>query len=100
MLPAVTRPESPITGDERTMPTVWLESLGRRGPVPRMTFMEWNRCAQVLVGNFDDFDDPQVSSAMADVELCMRREPMPLRWTRIDGRADPARQHIDGSVGG
>jgi hypothetical protein len=43
--------------------------------------------------------ESQVSAGVADVELCMRHEPMSLRWTRIDRHADPAGEHVDGSVG-
>jgi hypothetical protein len=73
MLPAVTRPEPPITGDEPTMPTAWLEyhrstllwkcdglhgaALVRRGVPPssltllglvrHMTYVEWHWFAHI-----------------------------------------------------
>jgi hypothetical protein len=130
MLPAVTRPEPPSTGAGRTMLTVWHDcqrstllrrcallegavrarrgvapsSRGLLGPVPRMTVVEWDRCAPVVAGTSSSspisVDDLQVPAAMADVELCMRYEPMSLRWTRIDRHADLAGEDIDGSVGG
>jgi hypothetical protein len=129
MLPAVTRTEPPSTGDERTMLTVWLDyqrstllrkcallegadrarraaassSRSLLGPVPHMTFVEWDRCAPVVAGTSSSspisVDDLQVSAAMADVKPCMRYEPMSLRWIRIDRHADLAGEHIDGSVG-
>jgi hypothetical protein len=52
-----------------------------------------------------DFDDLTAPVAMADVEPCMRHETMSGRCTvmegsgRDGGRADPALQLIDGSVG-
>src|ERR1700678_3766869 len=117
MLPVVTRPEPPITGDGRTMLSVWLDhrrgTLLRRcallegadrarrgaapssrsllGPVPQVTFVEWDRCVSVVAGTSSsvdsDFDDLQVHAAMADVELCMHDGPMSLRWTSIDRHA-------------
>jgi hypothetical protein len=68
-----------------------------------LTIVEWDRGGPVVAGTSisvdADFDDPQVPAAMADVDLCMRYEPMSLRWTRIDRHADLAGEHIDGSVG-
>jgi Protein of unknown function (DUF664) len=77
MLPAVTRPEPPITGDERTMLTAWLDfqrstllwkcealegaALARQGVPPspltllglvrHMTYVEWNWFAHVFAAN-------------------------------------------------
>jgi hypothetical protein len=78
MLPVVTRPEPPVTGDQRTL-------LGGAG-----VSVEENSVA--------DSDDLQVSAAMAYVELCMRHERMSL-WsvmieegTRRDEHADLVRE--------
>jgi hypothetical protein len=106
MLPAVIRPEPPLTGGETAR-----SSLCPLAYVQRVAFPEWDRCAPVVAGNpspspisFEEdadaeFDDLQVPAAVADVELCMCPEPMSLQWTRTDGHVDPAGEHIDGSVG-
>jgi hypothetical protein len=99
MLPAVTRPDPPITGDERTLLAVWLDS--RRGtPLRKCALLEGADPARRDAAGYADCDVLQVSTALADVVLCMRHEPVSLWRTRIDGHVVPAHEHIDGSVGG
>ena len=111
MLPAVIRPEPPITGDESTLlegadgaPPAWLRLSGL---VPHMTLVEEDWCPRVLAGSSSisveqdsdaDLDDRKVSVGFADVELYVRHGPMSLMMeegARPGGRC----AQNDGSVG-
>lgn len=79
MLPAVTRPGPPITGE--------MHVVGLRHRYGTHERRAWSA------------GSAQVPAAAANVELCMRDERMRRWWSRIGPPAERSGADIDGSAG-